>query len=231
MEQNNIEGHRKRIRQKFIDTDTEGMTDKELLELLLYYSVKRSDTKPVVNSLFEHYGDSLDAILDAGVDELTGIDGVGCSTAKMIALAGEMVKRRRSSDETDEAAENPDLIEMKAFASNLFTGETVPRLDIILFDISRKIINTSTVYRGYDIISEEDVLSFIKNVTAENVGSITLVQYRPKNGYLPDGEDITLLKNAKKAAARLGIELYDFIRVGKNGTLSLANDMDYYKYF
>lgn len=229
MEQNSVEGHRKRIRQKFIDTDSQGLTEKELLELLLYYSVKRSDTKPIVKSLFERYGD-LDAIFDADLDGLMSVEGVGRSSAEMILLAGEIIKYNRV-ESGEAAAENPDLLELKAFAAGLFENEDRPRLDAILFDMKKRIINVSTVLRDGVGISEEEKQKLFKLAADEPIDSVILVLYRPTDGYMPQSGDIELLKKCKKSVEKYGCSLSDFIIVGKDGTFSLANDLDYYKYF
>ena len=49
------EGHRERMRDKLF-TDADAVTDHELLEILLYYSISRKNTNPVAHELLDAFG-------------------------------------------------------------------------------------------------------------------------------------------------------------------------------
>ena len=49
-------GHRGRVRERVLKTGTEPLADYELLELLLFYSIERIDTKPLAKRLLERFG-------------------------------------------------------------------------------------------------------------------------------------------------------------------------------
>src|SRR5690242_14880106 len=57
-------GHRERLRQRFTEVSPEALADYELLELLLFFSVYRRDTKPIAKDLIERFG-SLGGVLAA----------------------------------------------------------------------------------------------------------------------------------------------------------------------
>ena len=57
-------GHRTRLRARFLADDSAATPDYELLELLLFYALRRIDTKPIAKALMERYG-SLPAVLSA----------------------------------------------------------------------------------------------------------------------------------------------------------------------
>ncbi len=81
---NKTEGHRARLRKKF-QTDPQSFTDEERLELLLFDIIPRKDTSPLASALMARFG-SLKAVLDASVEQLMEIDGVGEATATYIHL-------------------------------------------------------------------------------------------------------------------------------------------------
>ncbi|MDC0345005.1 hypothetical protein OAN22_02520 [Alphaproteobacteria bacterium] len=57
-------GHRTRLRQKFLQSQGEGLADYEILELLLFGANPRGDTKPLAKRLLSEFG-SLQQLLDA----------------------------------------------------------------------------------------------------------------------------------------------------------------------
>lgn len=57
------QGHREKMRQRFLKSGLEGFADHEALELLLYYAIPRQDTNPIAHRLMDRYG-SLTAALD-----------------------------------------------------------------------------------------------------------------------------------------------------------------------
>ena len=54
------DGHREKMRQRFLKSGLDSFADHEALELLLYYAIPRRDTNPIAHALMErmpHGGD------------------------------------------------------------------------------------------------------------------------------------------------------------------------------
>jgi DNA repair protein RadC len=71
-----LNGHRERLRKRFLNVGTEGFAEHELLELVLTLAIPRRDVKPQAKQLLDAFG-SLPAILDAPREALRCIDGIG----------------------------------------------------------------------------------------------------------------------------------------------------------
>ena len=63
------EGHRKRVRERFVKNGADTFSEAELLEFLLFYAIPRVDTRPIAERLLETFG-SLDSVLLASPEEL-----------------------------------------------------------------------------------------------------------------------------------------------------------------
>ena len=74
------DGHRDKMRQRFLRGGLDAFADHEALELLLYYAIPRRDTNPLAHALMERYG-SLAAVLTAPVEDLQKVEGIGESAA------------------------------------------------------------------------------------------------------------------------------------------------------
>ena len=68
-------GHRARVKEKFIKTDTNHFHDYELLEILLFTTHPRKDVKPLAKSLLRQFG-SLNAVINADIESIQDIEGI-----------------------------------------------------------------------------------------------------------------------------------------------------------
>lgn len=62
------------------------------MELLLFYSVPRGDTNPLAHRLLNQFH-SLSAVMEASVEDLLTVDGVGEHTALLIHLLPQFARR------------------------------------------------------------------------------------------------------------------------------------------
>ena len=93
------DGHRKRLRQRFLEEGLDHFTDVQVLELLLFYCIARQDTNPIAHRLLEHFG-SLSRVLEAPVAELCKVEGVGENTAiflRLVTQAGGFYLKDRAA--------------------------------------------------------------------------------------------------------------------------------------
>ena len=80
------DGHRKRLREKYI-SGKESFKEHELLELLLSYAIPRKDTNPIAHDLLDKFG-SLQNVFKADAKLLTTVDGIGENAAYFLNLVG-----------------------------------------------------------------------------------------------------------------------------------------------
>lgn len=75
-EPKNLEGHRARLRERFLKSGLEGFAEYKVVELLSTLAIPRSDVKTRAKKMIEKFG-TLRNILDAPVDELREVPGIG----------------------------------------------------------------------------------------------------------------------------------------------------------
>lgn len=69
------DGHRDRMRKRFLKEGLSGFAEHEALELLLYYAIPQGDVNPLAHALMEEFG-SLMGVFSAPVERLIQIKGV-----------------------------------------------------------------------------------------------------------------------------------------------------------
>ena len=70
------QGHRARMRERYLQNGAHSLATHELLELLLFYAIPRKDTNPTAHELLAHFG-SAEALFNATKEELSLVPGIG----------------------------------------------------------------------------------------------------------------------------------------------------------
>ena len=84
-------GHRQRMRRKLFEYSRRVFDTYELLEMLLYFSIRVTDTNPVSKALLRKFS-SLNGVLHAEYSELISVEGVGEKSAKLIVGVNRLHK-------------------------------------------------------------------------------------------------------------------------------------------
>src|SRR4030043_1444515 len=88
---NTHQGHRKRLREKFITSGLAGFHDYEVVELLLSLGTPRKDCKLPAKEVIKKFK-TLRGVLEASAEELQQINGIGAHSAFGIKLVQEVAR-------------------------------------------------------------------------------------------------------------------------------------------
>ena len=88
-------GHRERLRERFFNAGADALSDYELLEMALFASLPRRDTKPLAKELLKKFG-SFAEVIHAPVTRLREVKGIGDASINQLKLlaaaAGRIAK-------------------------------------------------------------------------------------------------------------------------------------------
>lgn len=144
MKENDInlhEGHRKRLRLKF-KTHKDVLSDHELLELLLSYSIPRKDTNYLAHKLISEFG-SFGAVLKADTEILENIDGLGENTACFLSLIGYVNEKLNENKPSSNGIFTID--EAKKHLVDLFRKEETEVFYAIYLNKQNKVISMTRI--------------------------------------------------------------------------------------
>ena len=86
------EGHRVRLRERFLSGGLDGFQDHEVVELLLTFATPRKDCKPMARETMARFG-SLRAVFEADAEDLQSIGGIGPTNVMGLRLIRDVARR------------------------------------------------------------------------------------------------------------------------------------------
>ena len=126
----------------FLETDADGMTDDQLLTLLLSYTDCRKNTVAVSSGLLKHFG-SFEACFDASYDDLLCADGMTRNAALLISLVSEM---RRACRKRYKVGKRVDDIE--TFFLGVVRQSSCEESYVAAFDSKNKLLGVERLAAG-----------------------------------------------------------------------------------
>ena len=215
------DGHREKMRQRFLKSGLDAFADHEALELLLYYAIPRRDTNPIAHALMERYG-SLSAVLAAPVEDLKKVEGVGESAAILLKLAPQLYRKAKMSDAEQETILS-SVERVGAYLLDRFAGEKNEVVYQLCLDRKGKLLVCKKLGEGGVASADLDIRRLVENALLTGASSVVLAHNHPSGVALPSRDDYAATDRAKTALAVVGVALTDHIIVADGDFVSMSD--------
>jgi len=211
-------GHRKRIRKRFAETELDGFSPHETLELLLFYVIPRANTNEIAHNLIQKFK-TVYKVFQADVDELTEIPGISKKSAEFIKLYGELCVYYLNSESMNEKICDPEDYVNKYFSEIQCEIFLVISLGA---DMTVKGIHTFTP----EVFMDEDkIIRNLAVMTLKNQSCQIIIAHKCENDELPvpHMRDFSIVKIVSENLKALGIKIFDYIISNGNVSFSMYN--------
>ncbi|MGN0664286.1 MAG: RadC family protein [Negativibacillus sp.] len=214
------EGHRERLKKRFLKEGLSNFEDYQALELLLFYAIPRKDTSPIARALIKRFG-SFSAVLDAPVEELQKVEGMGEASAVYLHLLpamanyymNDLCRYKKQITSTKEAGD---------YLKPQFIGKTNEMVYLLCLDSGGRILYGDFVNEGTVELASLPLRSIVEIVLRVGASSVILAHNHPRGFALPSREDITSTHALQQSLHCLGIRLLDHLIVAENDYVSLS---------
>jgi len=210
-------GHRKRLRERFVATGADAVSDYELLELLLYSAIPRVDIKPLAKDLLAEFG-SFAEVIAAPRHRLREMLGEGAVTQlKIVEAAAQRMARgevRRKMVLSSWQAVIDHCRAAMAFAEK-------EQFRILFLDKRNQLIGEEVQQTGTVDHAPVYPREVVKRALELSATAVVLVHNHPSGDPTPSRADIQMTQQIIDVARPLGIAVHDHIIVGKDGHVSL----------
>ena len=222
MEGNPHQGHRRRMLDKFGRLGVDAFADHELLEVLLYYTIRQGDTNPVAHALMQHFG-SLHAVLEATADQLCEVEGVGPRTAEYLSLISASTSDVVAPPVlTNSVVRLNDPDKIGAFFIPRFAALHTESLCVAYVDSSCRLIRCDDQSRGSTSKVLLDPVAIPRSAVMCNAAGVVLAHNHPNGEARPSREDISATQMLVARLAPLDIALVDHCIVAQDSYYSMA---------
>jgi DNA repair protein RadC len=217
----NDAGHRKRLRERFLQSGLNGFADYEVIELLLTLNTPRKDCKQMAKEAINKF-EGIVGVLDAPIDELMQIDGIGPSNAIGVKIfqnileiyAKEKINLKRELN-------TPQML--FEFLREKIGKEKKEHFVILFFDTRNKLIhnNISVGSLNASIVHPREVFN---DAVLKSASHVIVAHNHPTGDPTPSEEDIATTKRLVEAGKILGITVQDHMIVASNKYYSFAEN-------
>jgi len=212
-------GHRQRLRDRFRSAGETALSDYEILEMLLFRSIPRADTKARAKALIKRFG-SLAEVLGAPEPLIREVPEIGEAAAldlKLVAAAAQRMMRSAIRGRHVLAS----WAQMIDYCRAAMAFEEREQFRILFLDkrnglIADEIQQTGTV--DHTPVYPREVVRRALELSAT---AVILVHNHPSGDPTPSRADIEMTRTIIATARPLGIGVHDHIVVGKNGHASM----------
>ena len=223
MSSNNISaGHRKRLREKFINSGLAGFHDYEIVELLLTLGSPRKDCKRQAKEAIKRFK-TLRGVLEASPEELQQIDGIGPHSAFGIKLAQEVAREFLK----EKIIDKPIYKSSKEIFDYLYHSMRDLKKEVfkvIYLNSQNQVIEVVALAEGTissKVIYPREVM---ERAIKYNAASLIFVHNHPSGSPEPSGNDKELTRDLVYAASIMQIKVLDHIIIGNNRYFSFAGE-------
>lgn len=212
--------HRKRLKERFLKEGLDNFTDVQALELLLFYAIPQKDTNPLAHELKNHFG-SLSKVLEADVEELKKVPGIGDHAATLLALVTQLARYYQ----VDCAQRMEILTTLDACGAYLvprFFGRTNETVFLLCLDAKCKVLCCKEIGEGSVNAASISVRKVVETALAAKATTVILAHNHPSGVALPSAEDLQTTRRVAAALSAVEVHLADHIVVAEGDYVSMV---------
>ncbi|MBQ4074649.1 MAG: DNA repair protein RadC [Clostridia bacterium] len=214
------DGHRERLRQRFISQGLEGFEPHEVLELMLTYAIPRVNTNPIAHRLLSHFG-SFHRVLQAHPRELMQVEGIGSNAATLLSMLVPMF-RRYQQDAMKNGQKLENYRDLSAYCATLFLGAADEHLYLLCFDAQLRLLATELIARGTPDEVKMIPRQIVQALLRYHATGAVICHNHPGFSLIPSQEDVDITSHVRLVLEGIGIRLYDHILVAGDQTFSFC---------
>ena len=216
------EGHRDRLKKRFLSQGLEGFDDHTVLELILMYALPRRDTNLLAHRLIETFG-GLDHVFEAKPEELQQVPGIGEHAAVLLRLIPAAGKRYLMLKESvGTVLSNSE--DIGRYMVPRFLNLHRECVMILCLDAKLKAIYCGVVSTGSLTAASFSVRDVVECCLRFDTKYAVLAHNHVGGLALPSQADVVSTRRVQDALAMVEIRLLDHIIVAGRDFVSMKED-------
>ena len=217
-------GHRQRLRERFLKSGLGSFHDYEVVELLLTLAIPRGDVKQPAKDLIKRFK-NLRGILDAPVDELRGVSGIGSVTpvALQIIKAAAALYLQQSGENRNSLLDGSHLRELWRFRLGRLQNEV---FEVAYLDSAYRLLHDGVERLEEGTVDRAVVYPrrVVEAALKRGAATIVLAHNHPNGNVAPSEQDKTLTRAIVLAGATVNLRVLDHLIVSAEEVFSFRKE-------
>lgn len=215
------DGHRARLLDTLYNVGIENVSDVQAMEFILFYIFPRGDVNPLAHRLLHEFG-TVANVLDADINSLKEIRGMGERSAKSLKLLGDLFFYYTQNKLSDKIVLS-NLNQITDFFEELLRFEPKEKFLIIGLDPNYKLIQKKVVAIG-SVKNVGITPSAITNFVASCCPtSVIFAHNHPGGKSSASSQDVEATDRLEKLLVCLGVKFIDHFIIGNDGIFSVKS--------
>ncbi|MDR0919618.1 MAG: hypothetical protein LBM93_10310 [Oscillospiraceae bacterium] len=210
------QGHRERLRQRFLNG--ESLQDHELLELLLFYAIPRGNTNEIAHLLMERCS-GFSGVFKSDISLLSATSGVGINSALLLKLVLACCKRYDEQELKKQGVIKFDRL--TEYFIPKFIGETAEKVLCVALNDDLNILGCGVISTGSINLAPVNVKNIVKFAYSYNTPYIVLAHNHPNGDLTITEDDISTTRFLTNTLRPVNVILLDHIIVAADKAYSM----------
>lgn len=205
--------HRARLRERFDDAGPTALSDYELLELFLFRTIPRQDTKPLAKALLARFG-TLAAVLAAPVQRIAEVKGAGPSVAADLKTAQALFERA-SKGEFKQRTVISSWSQLVNYCRLAMAHEPREQFRVLFLDVKNQLIADEVMNEGTVDHAPVYPREIARRALELSAAAVILVHNHPSGDPKPSAADIAITSEIVDATASISVRVHDHLIIGR----------------
>lgn len=214
------DGHRERMRGKFIEFGLDVFSDHEVIEKLLYYVVPRKNTNELAHKMLNEFGTIYD-LFNAHTLDIQRRTGISEGGAVLFSMMPHLFKRYKLS-ENEEKMKFESSCRLGEFIKVCFIGKVYESFFVMCLNGRLEVIAHKTIQEGtLDVVqlNMRDILEFVIRHKAKY---IVLAHNHPSGDPTPSQADLNATVDISQILKKFDIDVIDHFLITSDNYVSFA---------
>ncbi|MFW5931009.1 MAG: RadC family protein [Desulfosalsimonas sp.] len=218
---NNGEGHRRRLREKFLESGLSGFHDYEVVELLLTLATPQKDCKQAAKQALKRF-ETLPGVLDAPEKELCEIKGIGPKNVFGIKLVPAVAKRyfERKMVRTDPISNAEALFD---YLYHSMAGKSRECFKVLFLDAKNRVLGMEILFEGTLTAGAVYPREVVKRALDYRAAAVIFAHNHPSGDPEPSPADAAITRRLIFACMSMGITVHEHLVIGDRRYYSFAD--------
>ncbi|MBQ8684327.1 MAG: RadC family protein [Clostridia bacterium] len=220
----NHNGHRQRMKERYLANGLDGFSNHEVLELLLFYALPYRDTNGLAHRLSDGFG-GLAQVLEADYEDLVKQPGITPHIALLISLVRD-IGRRYQAELAGRVTQLSSTQEHMQYLKPWFLGQREESVVLLSMDNKHKVLNCTRIFQGSVNSAQFNPRLAVQQALRDNATEVVLAHNHPNGFAFPSAKDVETTRYFQGILHALDITLVDHIVFAENDCLSMAEMVD-----